>query len=79
MHLLWSSGTEMRDCRVSLGCASPFLSVQNFLDGDMRSRAEVMRREVAALEKAFSCVRSVAANKVARAQGKGRATRLDKL
>lgn len=69
-----------RDGGVSLGFASPFLSVQNFLDGGgMRSRAEVMRREVAALEKAFSCVRSVAANKVARAQGKGRASRLDKL
>lgn len=79
MHLLWSNGTEMRDRGVSLACASPFLSVQNFLDGDMRSRVEVMRREIAALEKSFSCVRSVAANKVARAQGKGGTSRLDKL
>lgn len=28
-----------------------------------------MRREVTALEKGFSCIRSVAANKVARSQG----------
>ena len=45
----------------------------------MRSRADIMRREVTALEKAFSCIRSVAANKVARAQGKGGASRLDRL
>ena len=56
-----------------------FSSVQNYLDADMRSRADIMRREVTALEKAFSCIRSVAANKVARAQGKGGASRLDRL